>query len=67
MDKTLHDLGGPFATCLMRAGLEDREIDETPGRETGRSARIRRKYINRLAVLIRAIERIRSRTKQAVT
>ena len=45
--------------------FEDREIGEIPGPEPGKSARIRRRYISRKAVVISAIERIRSRTKQA--
>lgn len=60
--KTLHDVRGTFATRLMRAGFEDREIDEILGWETGKSARIRRRYISRRAVVISAIERMR-RTK----
>jgi integrase len=59
--KTLHDLRGTFATRLMRNGFEDREIDEILGWETGKSARIRRVYINRKAVVISAIERMRKR------
>lgn len=59
--KTLHDLRGTFATRLMRAGFEDREIDEILGWETGKSARIRRRYISRKAVVISAIERMRGR------
>jgi integrase len=61
--KTLHDLRGTFATRLMRAGFEDREIDEIMGWETGKSARIRRVYISRKAVVISAIERMRKRDK----
>lgn len=57
--KTLYDLHRSFATRLMRAGLEDREIDEILGWETGKSARIRRRYISRKAVVISAIERMR--------
>jgi len=57
--KTLHDLRGTFATRLMRRGFEDREIDEILGWETGKSARIRRRYISRKAVVINAIERMR--------
>lgn len=60
--KTLHDLRGTFATRLMRAGFEDREIDEILGWEGGKSARIRRRYISRKAVVISAIERMRKRT-----
>ena len=62
--KTLHDLRGTFATRLMHNGFEDREIDEIMGWETGKSARIRRVYISRKAVVISAIERMRSRKKQ---
>ena len=58
--KTLHDVRGSFATRLMRKGFEDREIDEILGWETGKSARIRRRYISRKAVVINAIERMRS-------
>lgn len=61
--KTLHDLRGTFATRLMRNGFEDREIDEVLGWETGKSARIRRVYISRKAVVISAIERMRRRDK----
>ncbi len=50
-----------IATRLMRAGFEDREIDEILGWETGNSARIRRRYISRKAVVISAIERMRKR------
>lgn len=63
--KTLHDVRGTFATRLMRAGFEDREIDEILGWETGKSSRIRRKYISRKAVVINAIERMRARTAKA--
>jgi integrase len=59
--KTLHDLRGTFATRLMQNGFEDREIDEILGWETGKSARIRRVYISRKAVVISAIERMRKR------
>lgn len=57
--KTLHDLRGTFATRLMRRGFEDREIDEILAWEPGKSARIRRRYISRKAVVISAIERMR--------
>lgn len=57
--KTLHDLRGAFATRLMGRGFEDREIDEIMGWETGKSARIRRRYISRKAVVVAAIERMR--------
>lgn len=63
--KTLHDLRGTFATRLMRRGFEDREIDEILAWETGKSARIRRKYISRKAVVISAIERMRRDLKGA--
>jgi len=59
--KTLHDLRGTFATRLMQNGFDDREIDEVLGWETGKSARIRRVYISRKAVVISAIERMRKR------
>lgn len=62
--RTLHDLRGTFATRLMRAGFEDREIDEVMGWEGGKSARIRRVYISREAVVISAIERMRKRDTQ---
>ena len=61
--KTLHDVRGTFATRLMRAGFADGEIDEILGWETGKSARIRRRYISRKAVVISAIERMRKRSK----
>jgi integrase len=61
--KTLHDLRGSFATKLMQRGFEDREIDEALGWETGKSSRIRRKYIARKAIVISAIERMRRRTE----
>ena len=61
--KTLHDLRGTFATRLMHNGFEGREIDEVLGWETGKSARIRRVYISRKAVVISAIERMRKRDK----
>lgn len=57
--KTLHDLRGTFATRLMRRGFDDREIDEILAWESGKSQRIRRKYISRKAVVISAIERMR--------
>jgi site-specific recombinase XerD len=57
--KTLHDLRGTFATRLMVRGFEDREIDEIMRWETGKSARIRRRYISRKAVVMNAIERMR--------
>lgn len=59
--KTLHDVRGTFATRLMRAGCADGEIDEILGWETGKSSRIRRRYISRKAVVISAIERMRRR------
>ncbi len=59
--RTLHDLRGTFATRLMRKGFEDRVIDEILAWETGRSVRIRRKYITRKAVVISAIERMRGK------
>ena len=62
--KTLHDLRGTFATRLMRQGFEDRDIDEIMGWETGKSARIRRRYISRKAVVISAIERMRNKPKK---
>lgn len=46
----------------MRAGFEDREIDGILGWEGGKSARTRRKYISRKAVVNSAIERMRKRT-----
>jgi site-specific recombinase XerD len=63
--KTLHDLRGTFATRLMRNGFEDREIDEILGWETGKSARIRRVYISRKAVVISASERMRKRHEES--
>ncbi len=60
--KTLHDVRGTFATKLMHARFEDREIDEILGWETGKSSRIRRKYISRRAVVINAIERMRKQS-----
>jgi hypothetical protein len=48
----------------MHNGFEDREIDEILGWETGKSARIRRVYISRKAVVIFAIERMRKRDKK---
>ncbi len=51
-------------TRLMQNGFEDREIDEVLGWETGKSARIRRAYISRKAVVISAIERMRKRDKK---
>jgi hypothetical protein len=51
------------ATRLMCAGFEDREIDEILVWEIGKSARIRRRYISRKAVVISAIERMRERSK----
>jgi hypothetical protein len=57
--KRLNDLRGTFATRLMVRGFEDREIDEVMGWETGKSARIRRRYISRKAVVMNAIERMR--------
>ena len=59
--KTLHDLRGTFATRLMRAGFADGEIDEILGWETVKSTRIRRRYNSRTAVVINAIERMRTR------
>lgn len=58
--KTLHDLRGTFATKLMQRDFADRDIDEIMGWETGKSARIRRRYISRKAVVIAAVERFRS-------
>jgi hypothetical protein len=43
----------------MVRGFEDREIDEIMGWETGKSARIRRRYISRKVVVMNAIERMR--------
>lgn len=62
--KTLHDIRGTFATRLMRRGFEDRDIDEIMGWETGKSARIRRRYISRRAVVISAIVRMREKSKK---
>ena len=56
--KTLHGLRGAFATRLKRHGFQDRDIDEIMGWETGRSARIRRRYFRRKAGVISAIERM---------
>ena len=44
--------------------FRDREIDEILGWETGKSARIRRVYIARKAVVISAIDRMRKRDKK---
>jgi integrase len=57
--KTLHDLRGTAATKLMRAGFDDREIDEIMSWEPGKSARIRRRYISRKAIVEAAVERMR--------
>lgn len=48
----------------MRNDSQDREIDELLGWETGKSARIRRVYIARKAVVISAIDRMRKRDKE---
>lgn len=61
--KTLHDLRGTFATRLMQKGFEDREIDEILAWEPGKSARIRRRYISRKAVVLNAIERMRAQNR----
>ena len=61
--KHFHDIRGTFATRLMERGFEDREIDEMMGWETGKSARIHRRYISRAAVVRAAIERIRTNSK----
>jgi hypothetical protein len=53
-----------MATRRLCEEFDDREIDEIPGPEPGKSARIRRRYISRRAVVISAIEKTRSRTKQ---
>ena len=58
-NKTLHDLRGTFATRLMSRGFEDREIDEILAWKPGKSARIRRRYISRSAIVRSAIERMR--------
>jgi len=63
--KTLHDLRGTFATRLMYAGFDDREIDEMLGWETGKSSLIRRKYISRRAVAMAGIDRMRERLASA--
>lgn len=60
--KTLHDVRGTFATRLMDAGFEDSEVDEVLGWETGKSTRIRRRYISRRNVVISAINRMRERS-----
>lgn len=36
----------------MKRGFEDRDIDEIMGWETDKSARIRRRYISRRAVVV---------------
>lgn len=56
--KALHDVRGAFAVRVIRAGFQDREIDESLGWEAGKSQRIRRRYISRKAVVISAIERM---------
>lgn len=48
-------------SCEMN--FQDGEIDEILGWETGKSARLRRVYISRKAVVISAIERVRKRDK----
>lgn len=55
-----HNFRGTFATLFMKRGFEDRDIDEIMGWETGKSARIRSRYISRRAVVIAAVERFRS-------
>lgn len=57
--KTLHDLRGTFATKLMSKNFSDTEIDEIMGWETGKSTRIRRRYISRKASVIAMVERFR--------
>ena len=58
--KHFHDLRGTFATLLMKRNFNDSVIDEILGWETGKSARIRRTYISRDAVVKAAIEQFRN-------
>lgn len=58
--KHFHDLRGTFATLLMQRQFDDPVIDEILGWETGKSARIRRAYISRDAVIIAAIKQFRN-------
>ena len=57
--KTLHDLRGTFATRLMNAGFEDREIDLILGWTPGKSQKVRPFYISRKAIASSAIQRMR--------
>lgn len=57
--KTLHDLRGTFATRLMTAGFEDREIDLILGWTPGKSEKVRPFYISRKAIASSAILRMR--------
>jgi len=57
--KTLHDLRGTFATHLMTAGFEDREIDQILGWTPGKSEKVRPFYISRKSIATSAILRMR--------
>lgn len=58
IDKHLHDLRGTFATELMRAGFQDHEIAEIVGWTASKLREIRRKYIDRKAIISAGISRL---------
>lgn len=61
VSKHLHDLRGTFATDLMLAGLDDRDIAEIMGWRERDVARIRRIYVNREAHLRAVITRLENK------
>lgn len=60
IDKHLHDARGTFATMLARAGFSDSEIAEAMGWAESDVRTIRRKYVDRAAIVISAVERLRN-------
>lgn len=61
ISKRLHDLRGTFATDLMMAGLDDRDIAEIMGWRERDVAKIRRVYVNREAHLRATIARLENK------
>lgn len=58
IDKHLHDLRGTFATDLMRAGFLDHEIAEIVGWTSTQIRAIRRRYVDRKAIVKAGIARL---------
>lgn len=60
IERHLHDMRGTYATELMLAGFDDREIAEVLDWEEARVARIRRRYVDRSAIVKAGIRRLES-------